>query len=86
MALVAVLTVPEQGHMNALYGLVAELSRRGEQVTCYSTEAFRQPIENAGAKLVCYPDPDSLTPPATAAGSTALCASTSSVPKSCCPS
>lgn len=42
-------TIPQQGNLNPMLAIVQELVARGEQATCYLTEAFRQPIEETGA-------------------------------------
>lgn len=68
MAKVVVLNLPEYGHMNATYPLIAELVRRGEQVTYYATEAFRASIEQTGANFASYGDVDRFTPPAHTGG------------------
>jgi MGT family glycosyltransferase len=41
--------IPYYGHMNATPPLVAELTRRGDHISYYSSEAFRPAIEQAGA-------------------------------------
>src|SRR5947208_16544855 len=41
--------IPAHGHTYPTLPLVAELVRRGEQVVYYSSPAFRQAIEQAGA-------------------------------------
>ena len=41
--------IPFHGHIDATLPLVAELVRRGDHVTYYSSEAFRPAIEQAGA-------------------------------------
>jgi len=41
--------LPFYGHVNPTLALVAELTRRGEQITYYSSETFRPVIEQAGA-------------------------------------
>jgi MGT family glycosyltransferase len=41
--------IPFHGHMNTTLPLVAELTRRGDRITYYSSETFRPAIEQAGA-------------------------------------
>jgi MGT family glycosyltransferase len=41
--------IPFHGHINPTLPLVAELTRRGDHITYYSSEAFRPAIEQAGA-------------------------------------
>jgi MGT family glycosyltransferase len=59
-----VLNVPEHGHMNATFPLVAELVRRGERVVYYATEPFRERVEHSGAEYRSYGDPEAFRPPA----------------------
>ncbi len=49
MAKAVFFNLPFYGHMNPTLPLVAELVKRGEQITYYSSETFRPPIERAGA-------------------------------------
>jgi MGT family glycosyltransferase len=49
MAKAVFFNLPFYGHMNPTLSLVAELTRRGEQITYYSSETFRPAIEGAGA-------------------------------------
>lgn len=49
MAKVVFFNVPFYGHVNPTLSLVAELTRRGEQITYYASETFRPAIEHAGA-------------------------------------
>ena len=49
MAKAAFFNIPFHGHMNPTFSLVAELARRGERITYYSSETFRPTIERAGA-------------------------------------
>jgi MGT family glycosyltransferase len=49
VAKAAFFNLPFYGHMNSTFSLVAELTRRGEQITYYSSETFRPAIERAGA-------------------------------------
>ena len=46
--------VPAHGHVNPSLPLVAELVRRGHQVTYFLTEGFRADVEAAGAVLQPY--------------------------------
>lgn len=46
--------VPAHGHVNPSLPLVAELARRGHQITYYATDGFRGEIEAAGAALQPY--------------------------------
>ena len=48
------LAVPSHGHVNPTVGLVHELVRRGEQVTYFAAEPFRERIERAGATFRAY--------------------------------
>lgn len=43
--------IPYHGHMNPTVPLVAELVRRGDQITYYTSEAFRPAVEQAGASF-----------------------------------
>ena len=56
MSKVVVLNLPEHGHMNATYPVVAELARRGERVIYYATEPYRGRVEGAGAEYRSYGD------------------------------
>ncbi len=49
MATALVLNLPEHGHMNATFPLVAELVARGERVVYLATEPWRGRVEAAGA-------------------------------------
>lgn len=49
MANAVFFNLPFYGHVNPTLPLVAELARRGERVTYYSSETFRPAIERAGA-------------------------------------
>jgi UDP:flavonoid glycosyltransferase YjiC (YdhE family) len=64
MSTVVVLNLPEHGHMNATFPVVAELARRGERVVYFATEPFRQKIEATGAQFVDYGNADAFVPPA----------------------
>ena len=54
MSDVLFLSVPSHGHVNPTLGLVAELARRGEHVTYFASEPFRERIEKAGATFRAY--------------------------------
>ena len=54
MSDVLFLSVPSHGHVNPTIGLVAELARRGERVTYFSSAPFRERIEKAGARFRAY--------------------------------
>ncbi|HLI82548.1 MAG TPA: hypothetical protein VKV17_01455, partial [Bryobacteraceae bacterium] len=49
--------LPAHGHTNPSLPVVAELVRRGESVTYYSNEEFREAIEKTGAKFRAYDPP-----------------------------
>jgi UDP:flavonoid glycosyltransferase YjiC (YdhE family) len=49
MAKAVFFNLPFYGHMNPTLSLVAELTRRGEQIAYYASETFRSAIEGAGA-------------------------------------
>ena len=49
-----VLNLPEHGHMNATFPLVAELVARGERVVYLATEPWRGRVEAAGAVFAAY--------------------------------
>jgi MGT family glycosyltransferase len=68
MSTAVVLNLPEHGHMNATFPLVAELVRRGERVVYYSTEPFRERVEAAGAQYHSYGDPAIFRPPTHSGG------------------
>ena len=68
MSTAVVLNLPEHGHMNATFPLVAELVRRGERVVYYSTGPFRERVEAAGAEYRSYGDPAVFRPPAHTGG------------------
>ncbi|CAN5750286.1 glycosyltransferase [soil metagenome] len=63
MSTTVMLTLPEKGHMNATFALVAELVQRGERVVYYAVEPFRQAIESTGAEFRSYANPAALIPP-----------------------
>jgi MGT family glycosyltransferase len=64
MSIAVVLNLPEHGHMNATFPVVAELVRRGERVIYYATEPFRECVEATGAEYRCYGGPAVFQPPA----------------------
>jgi MGT family glycosyltransferase len=68
MSTAVVLNLPEHGHMNATFPLVAELVRRGERVVYYATEPFRERVEAAGADYRSYGDPAIFRAPARSGG------------------
>ena len=68
MSTAVVLNLPEYGHMNATFALVAELVRSGERVVYYATEPFRERVEATGAEYRCYGDPSIFRPPAHSGG------------------
>jgi MGT family glycosyltransferase len=68
MSTAVVLNLPEHGHMNATFPLVAELVRSGERVVYYATEPFRERVEAAGAEYRSYGDPAIFRPPAHSGG------------------
>jgi len=67
----AVFNIPASGHVNPTLPVVAELVRRGVQVTYYCTEAYRSKIDATGAAYRAYvgaddtlaPDEDGPTAP-----------------------
>jgi len=54
MARVAFLNIPAHGHTNPTLPVVRELVRRGEDVTYFSSDTFREKIEATGARFVSY--------------------------------
>ena len=54
MSNVLFLASPSHGHVNPTVGLVDELVRRGERVTYFASEPFRQRIEATGAAFKAY--------------------------------
>ena len=54
MSDVLFLAVPSHGHVNPTLGLVAELVRRGERVTYFASEPFRERVEATGARFKAY--------------------------------
>lgn len=68
MATTVVLNLPEHGHMNATWPVVADLVRRGERVVYFGTEPYRRAIEATGATYASYGDPAAFEPPAHTGG------------------
>ena len=68
MATTVFLNLPEHGHMNATWPVVAELVRRGERVVYFGTEPYRRAIEATGATYASYGDPAAFDPPAHTGG------------------
>lgn len=64
MSTAVILSLPEAGHLNPLFPLIAELVNRGERVIVYAVEPFRRSVEAAGAEYRSYSNPQSLIPPA----------------------
>lgn len=56
MSKVLFINGPAYGHINPTLPLVEELIRRGEEVTYFCTEEFRNIIENSGAEFRSYDD------------------------------
>ena len=54
MSDVLFLAVPSHGHVNPTLGLAAELVRRGERVTYFASEPFRERVEATGALFKAY--------------------------------
>lgn len=54
MSQVLFLSVPSQSDVNPNLNLASELITRGEQVTFFSSDEFKQPIENIGADFKAY--------------------------------
>jgi MGT family glycosyltransferase len=52
---VVVAGMPAAGHVNPSVPLVRELVHRGVQVTYYTAEQFREPVERTGAEFRRYP-------------------------------
>ncbi len=63
MSKVVFLGFPGHGHINPTLPVVAELVRRGEQVTYYAIEDFRPAIERTGATFHSYGQGLPLEPP-----------------------
>lgn len=68
MATTVVLNLPEHGHMNATWPVVADLVRRGERVVYFGTEPYRRAIEATGATYASYGDAAAFDPPAHTGG------------------
>lgn len=51
----AAVLMPAEGHINPAAPILTELTRRGERVVVWATEAFRQQIERTGAEFRAYP-------------------------------
>ena len=49
MSKVLFLSIPGNGHVNPTLGLVDGLVKQGEEVIYFSSEEFRERIENTGA-------------------------------------
>lgn len=49
MSKVLFMNGPSQGHINPTIPLMEELIKRGEQITCFITEEYREKIERTGA-------------------------------------
>lgn len=56
MAKAVFFNVPASGHVNPSLPLIAELVKRGEQITVYLTEGYRSRVEATGAAFVPYPN------------------------------
>ena len=54
MARAVVFTYPDPSHVSSSLPVFAELARRGEDVTVYSTATYRDAIESSGATYRCY--------------------------------
>lgn len=54
MAKAVFFTLPHYGHINPNIGLVEELVKRGDQLICYSSIAFKEIIEATGAEFKEY--------------------------------
>jgi MGT family glycosyltransferase len=54
MSKVVMLGHPAPGHINPTLPVIAELARRGEEVTYYTTEPFRAKVEAVGAAFRSY--------------------------------
>jgi MGT family glycosyltransferase len=54
MANVLFLGMPSHGHIHPTLGLVSELTRRGEKVTYFASEEFKDKLEAAGAIVKYY--------------------------------
>lgn len=56
MGKVLFINLPAEGHVNPTVGLVKELTSRGEEVTYYCVEKFRERLEGVGADVRTYED------------------------------
>lgn len=56
MGKVLFINFPAEGHVNPTVGLVKELTSRGEEVTYYCVEKFRERLEGVGAEVRSYED------------------------------
>ncbi|MFC3561445.1 glycosyltransferase [Pedobacter jamesrossensis] len=54
MSQVLFLSSPSHNEVNPILNLASELITRGEQVTFFSSEEFKQPIEEIGANFKAY--------------------------------
>jgi MGT family glycosyltransferase len=54
MSKVLFLNFPGHGHVNPTLGLVSELIKKGEKVTYFCADNFREKIEKTGAEFKCY--------------------------------
>ena len=54
MSQVLFLSVPSESDVQPNLGLASELITRGEKVTFFSSDEFKQPIENIGADFKAY--------------------------------
>jgi MGT family glycosyltransferase len=54
MARIAVLPYPAYGHMTPALPMVAELVRRGHEVTCFASPAFHDRVGRTGARSLGY--------------------------------
>ncbi|MFC9913470.1 macrolide family glycosyltransferase [Streptomyces sp. NPDC127197] len=62
MSTIAFLNIGMHGHVNPTLPVVAELVRRGHNVTYHTSPAFRAEIEAAGATVCLYPGGDQPLP------------------------
>ena len=54
MSKVLFLSVPANGHVNPTLGLVDGLVKQGEEVIYFSSDEFKERIENTGATFKSY--------------------------------
>jgi MGT family glycosyltransferase len=47
--------MPAEGHINPAAPILLELTKRGERVVAWATEAFREQVERTGAEYRAYP-------------------------------